>query len=77
MRKEVNPADYSLRLKEAMDVFISEFREEFKNQSTKQNKTSERRMRILLRQFGERVYKPYKLASLERDESSGLEEIIE
>jgi hypothetical protein len=77
MGKEVNPTEYSARLNEAMESFISDFREEFKNQSTKQNKTSERRMRILLRQFGDRVYKPYKLASLEKEGMSGLEEIME
>jgi hypothetical protein len=77
MGKEVNPTEYSVNLREAMESFISDFREEFKNQATKQNKTSERRMRILLRQFGERVYKPYKLASLEKDGMTGIDEVVE
>ena len=75
MGKEVNAADYSLALKMNMESFIQDFWEEYRNQSTKHNKASERRMRVLLRKFNERVYRPYRDSSLQENESS-LDEIM-
>lgn len=62
MAREVAQATTQLRA--LMDEFIAEFEEEIRTQSTKTNRSSERRMRKLLRSFPDRVYVPYRDATL-------------
>jgi len=62
MAKEVSESTNMLR--ELMDDFISEFENEYRRQETKTNLSSERRMRKLLRSFTNRVYVPYRDATL-------------
>jgi hypothetical protein len=65
------PADYTIDVYKAMNDFFREFSEEIEYQSTKVNKASERRMRVLLRSFYERVYTPYRDATRQVDKDSG------
>lgn len=76
MGKATGAPEYSLRLKQNMTEFIKDFNSEFKNQEKKENKASERRMRVLLRQFYDRVYRPYKEESLGH-KTIGLEDILQ
>lgn len=62
MAREVSQTTQELRV--LMDNFLAEFEEEFRAQSTKTNRSSERRMRKLLRSFPERVYVPYRDGTL-------------
>jgi len=75
MGKDQNPTEYTVNLRENMETFIREFWEEFRNQENKQNKASDRRMRALLRQFQDRVYRPYRLESLGKD-TVGLDSVL-
>lgn len=75
MAREPNPTEYSIQLRDNFESFANDFWAEFRNQSTKPNRASERRMRVLLRKFSDRVYKPYKQESLEQTQS-GLESIL-
>lgn len=61
-------AQATIDLRERFDAFVAEFEAEFRTQATKENKSSERRMRALLRQFRERVYEPYRDATLRQDD---------
>lgn len=72
----MEPADYTIELERNMNSFISDFQEEFRNQSRRVNRASERRMRILLREFNDRIYRPYRERSLGRDEVS-VREILD
>lgn len=74
-KNNVTP-EYSLRLRENFASFTRDFNEEFKKQETKENKSSERRMRVLLRSFYERVYRPYKEETLQFKQV-GLKDILE
>jgi hypothetical protein len=68
----------TLQLRQNMDAFIQEFEAEFRKQATKGNDSSERRMRSLLRKFSQRVYIPYREATLNRadtDDDAGSEEL--
>lgn len=62
MAREVSQTTQELR--NLMDSFLAEFEEEFRSQSTKTNRSSERRMRKLLRSFPVRVYEPYRDGTL-------------
>jgi ribosomal protein L16/L10AE len=64
------PADYTVNLQMAMREFFNEFSEELEYQSTKINRASERRMRVLLRSFYERVYTPYRDATRQSGKGS-------
>lgn len=75
MGTDQNPTEYTVNLKENMEAFIREFWEEFRNQEKKQNKASDRRMRVLLRQFQDRVDKPYRRGSLGKD-TVGLDSVL-
>lgn len=75
MGKDQSPTEYTVNLRENMETFIREFWEEFRNQESKQNKASDRRMRALLRQFQDRVYRPYRLESLGKD-TVGLDSVL-
>jgi len=75
MGRDQNPTEYTVNLRENMETFIREFWEEFRNQENKQNKASDRRMRALLRQFQDRVYRPYRLESLGKD-TVGLDSVL-
>lgn len=75
-RRENHSAQYTINLRESFEQFVSDFWEEFKHQETKVNKSSERRMRSLLRKFNERVAKPYRAHSLNENDVN-LENIIE
>lgn len=68
MAREVAQATEELR--ENFGVFVLDFEDEVRMQATKQNSSSERRMRKLLRAFTERVYIPYRDSTLgQRDET--------
>lgn len=69
MAREV--AQATLDLRDAFDAFVADFEDEIRMQATKQNSSSERRMRKLLRAFTERVYIPYRDATLGGGEESG------
>lgn len=75
MSKDRNPADYTLKLEENMHSFLEEFWEEFRKQEQKPNKSSDVRMRKILKSFNERIYKPYKQQSLGKD-VVGLDSIL-
>ena len=62
MAREVAPSTEELR--QLWDEYVAEFEEEFRAQSTKTNRSSERRMRKFLRSFPDRVYVPYRDATL-------------
>lgn len=62
MAREVSQTTQELR--DLMDAFIADFEEEFRAQSTKTNRSSERRMRKLLRSFPTRVYEQYRDGTL-------------
>lgn len=62
MAREAAPTTHELR--ELFDAFVADFEEEFRVQSTKTNRSSERRMRKLLRSFPQRVYEPYRDGTL-------------
>jgi hypothetical protein len=62
MPREVSQA--TVALEEAVARFMEDFEGEFRKQRTKTNHSSERRMRKLLRSFQERVYVPYRDATL-------------
>lgn len=77
MPREVNPAEYTINLEKNMNEFIDDFWEEFHYQQNKVNRSSERRMRSLLRKFNERVVKPYRIQSLaSRDGEESLLDIL-
>lgn len=76
MSKNKNPTQYTINLKENFNEFVSQFWEEFKHQETKPNKSSERRMRALLRKFNSMVVKPYRTQSLE-DKEVHLDDILD
>lgn len=59
-------SESTLALRADMDAYLEEFEAEFRRQATKQNSSSERRMRALLRKFAERVYVPYRDSTLRR-----------
>lgn len=63
-------AQSTLDLRTAFDAFVTDFEDEIRMQATKQNSSSERRMRKLLRAFTERVYIPYRDATLGQREDS-------
>lgn len=75
MGKDEEATEYTIALGENMESFIRDFWNEFRNQKSKQNKASDRRMRALLRQFSDRVYKPYRLGSLGK-ETVGLNSVL-
>lgn len=75
MGKDNEATEYTISLRDNMESFIQDFWDEFKNQETKQNKASDRRMRALLRQFQDRIYKPYRIGSLGK-ETVGLNSIL-
>jgi hypothetical protein len=62
MSREVAQATVELRAR--VDEFMSDFETEFRSQATKENRSSERRMRTLLREFRARVYEPYRDSTL-------------
>lgn len=61
------PTPATVALMAEMDNFMQDYFEEVRRQSTKANSASERRMRKLLREFNQRIYVPYRDASLGRD----------
>jgi len=67
--------DFVFELRKNMDEFLDDFWKEYKNQHKRKNKSSEKRMRILLSSFKDRVQKPYKSSSLNKD-PSGLQTIL-
>jgi hypothetical protein len=67
--------DFVFELKNNMEEFLDDFWKEYKNQSKRKNKSSEKRMRILLSSFKNRVQKPYKSSSLNR-ENVGIKTIL-
>lgn len=71
-RKE--PTDYTVDLIANMQEFTDDFWDEVKNQSTRRNKASERRMRVLLGKFNDRVMRPYRTSSLYGEAS--LKEVL-
>lgn len=75
MGSEKTPTEYTVNLRQNMEDFIREFWEEFRNQENKQNKASDRRMRVLLRQFQDRVYRPYRAESLGKT-TVGLDSVL-
>lgn len=76
MPRKPNPEDYTVDLIDEMEKFVQDFREEVKYQETKRNKSSERRMRKLLKSFQARVVKPYRAASL-GNKGTDLKSILE
>lgn len=60
------PTPATVALMAEMDSFMQDYFEEIRRQSTKANSASERRMRKLLREFNQRIYVPYRDASLGR-----------
>lgn len=62
MSKPVSQATRDLR--DRIDAFGAEFEAEYRKQQTKTNRSSERRMRKLLRSFLQRVYFPYRDSTL-------------
>jgi hypothetical protein len=69
------PEEFVFELRNNMEEFLEDFWKEYKRQSKIRNKSSEKRMRILLSSFKERVHEPYKKSSLDK-ESTGLENIL-
>jgi hypothetical protein len=67
--------DFVFELKNNMEEFLDDFWKEYKNQSKRKNKSSEKRMRILLSSFKNRVQKPYKNSSLNK-ENVGIKTIF-
>lgn len=61
------PEDFVFDLKKNIDEFLDEFWKEYTKQTKGKNKSSEKRMRILLSSFKDRIQKPYKLASLSKE----------
>ena len=66
MSRNKDPAEYTLELKDDMEEFIKDFWEEFNRQKNLVNKSSEIRMRKLLRNFETRVEEPYRTKSLKK-----------
>lgn len=62
MPREISQATVSLE--ESVAEFMEAFEGEVRRQRTKTNHSSERRMRKLLRSFQDRVYIPYRDATL-------------
>jgi ferric iron reductase protein FhuF len=62
-----SPEDFVVELNKNMNEFLDEFWKEYKRQSKSKNKSSEKRMRILLSSFKDKIQKPYKAASLNKE----------
>lgn len=69
------PEDFVIQLKTNVEAFINDFWKEYKRQTRVKNKSSEKRMRKLLSSFNDRVQKPYRKSSLNK-ESANLKDIL-
>lgn len=70
-----HPEEFVFELRNNMEEFLEDFWKEYKRQSKIRNKSSEKRMRILLSSFKDRVQEPYKHSSLDK-QSTGLKSIL-
>lgn len=70
---KTQPQPYTFELEKVFNEFVEKFQKEIEVQKTKTNKVSERRMRVLLRQFYKQAYFPYREQTRRR---TNIEDII-